>query len=124
MIIKHAYVAEVRSGRHIQAIHRFGWRGEARKSVIMLGIHELWLFVLSGLMLNVVPGPDTAYIVGRSIQLGWRGGAAAPNRISCRCLGPVFAGPTGLAGLPVAPSAGIPAGCDVRARIVVAPPRQ
>src|SRR5260370_12355880 len=90
MIIKHAYVAEVRSGRHIQAIHRFGWRGEARKSVIMLGIHELWLFVLSGLLLNVVPGPDTAYIVGRSFQLGWRGGAAAVIGISRGCLCPVL----------------------------------
>src|SRR5215470_13858109 len=30
---------------------------------IMLGIHELWLFVLSGLLLNVTPGPDTAYII-------------------------------------------------------------
>ena len=43
----------------------------------MLGIHDLWLFVLSGLVLNITPGPDTAYIVGRSAQLGWRGGAAA-----------------------------------------------
>ena len=42
-----------------------------------LGIHELWLFILSGLLLNVTPGPDTAYIIGRSIQFGWRGGVAA-----------------------------------------------
>jgi hypothetical protein len=48
----------------------------------MLGIHELWLFVLSGVLLNVTPGPDTAYIIGRSIQLGWRGGAAAAIGIS------------------------------------------
>ena len=40
------------------------------QQVIMLGIHELWLFVLSGLLLNVTPGPDTAYIIGRSIQFG------------------------------------------------------
>ena len=38
-----------------------------------LGINELWLFVLSGLLLDVAPGPDTAYIIGRSIQFGWRG---------------------------------------------------
>ena len=56
----------------------------------MLGIHELWLFVLSGLLLNVTPGPDTAYIIGRSIQLGWRGGAAAAIGISCGCLFHVF----------------------------------
>ena len=41
----------------------------------MLGIHDLWLFIISGLLLNVTPGPDTAYIIGRSVQLGWRGGA-------------------------------------------------
>ena len=52
----------------------------------MLGINELWLFVVSGLLLNVTPGPDTAYIIGRSIQLGWRGGAAAAMGISCGCL--------------------------------------
>ena len=51
-----------------------------------LGIHELWLFILSGLLLNVTPGPDTAYIIGRSIQMGWRGGAAAVIGISCGCL--------------------------------------
>jgi threonine/homoserine/homoserine lactone efflux protein len=26
----------------------------------MLGIHDLWLFVISGLLLNILPGPDTA----------------------------------------------------------------
>jgi threonine/homoserine/homoserine lactone efflux protein len=86
MVIKHTYVAEVRSGRHNLKQHPGLGPGEARKPVIVLGIHELWLFVLSGLLLNVVPGPDTAYIVGRSIQLGWRGGAAAAIGISCGCL--------------------------------------
>ena len=43
----------------------------------MPGIQDLWLFILSGLLLNITPGPDTAYIVGRSVQTGWRGGAAA-----------------------------------------------
>jgi threonine/homoserine/homoserine lactone efflux protein len=71
----------------------------------MLGIHELWLFVLSGLMLNVVPGPDTAYIVGRSIQLGWRGGAAAAIGISCGCLVHVFGAAIGLSALLMASSA-------------------
>jgi hypothetical protein len=28
----------------------------------MSGTHDLWLFVLSGLLLNIPPGPDTAYI--------------------------------------------------------------
>jgi threonine/homoserine/homoserine lactone efflux protein len=71
----------------------------------MLGIHELWLFVLSGLLLNVVPGPDTAYIVGRSIQLGWRGGAAAAIGISCGCLVHVVGAAIGLSALLMASSA-------------------
>jgi len=32
----------------------------------MLGIHSLPLFVISGLLLNITPGQDTLYIVGRS----------------------------------------------------------
>ena len=34
----------------------------------MLGIHELWLFVLSGVLLNITPGPDTVYVIGRGMQ--------------------------------------------------------
>ena len=70
----------------------------------MLGIHELWLFVLSGLLLNVTPGPDTAYIIGRTIQLGWRGGAAAAIGISCGCLVHVLGAAIGLSALLMASS--------------------
>src|ERR1700752_377613 len=70
----------------------------------MLGIHELWLFVLSGLLLNVKPGPETAYIIGRSIQLGWRGGAVAAIGLSCGCLVHVFASAIGLSALLMASS--------------------
>src|SRR5882757_10079220 len=72
--------------------------------VIMLGIHELWLFILSGLLLNITPGPDTAYIVGRSVQMGWRGGAAAALGISAGCLVHVFAAAIGLSALLAASS--------------------
>jgi threonine/homoserine/homoserine lactone efflux protein len=43
----------------------------------MFGTHDLWLFVLSGLLLNITPGPDTLYILGRSSTRGWRAGAVA-----------------------------------------------
>ena len=46
----------------------------------MFGIHDFWLFIVSALLLNVAPGPDTAYIVGRSVQLGWRGFAIVTAR--------------------------------------------
>ena len=71
----------------------------------MLGIHELWLFILSGLLLNVAPGPDTAYIIGRSLQLGWRGGAAAAIGICTGCLVHVFGAAIGLSALLLASSA-------------------
>jgi threonine/homoserine/homoserine lactone efflux protein len=70
-----------------------------------LGIHQLWLFVLSGVLLNVTPGPDTAYIIGRSVQMGWRGGAAAAIGICCGCLVHVFAAAVGLSALLMASSA-------------------
>ena len=70
-----------------------------------LGIQELWLFILSGLLLNITPGPDTAYIIGRSLQLGWRGGAAAVIGISTGCLVHVFGAAIGLSALLMTSSA-------------------
>jgi threonine/homoserine/homoserine lactone efflux protein len=43
----------------------------------MLGIHDYWLFVASGVLLNLTPGQDTFYIVGRSIAQGVRAGVAS-----------------------------------------------
>jgi threonine/homoserine/homoserine lactone efflux protein len=70
----------------------------------MLGIHDLWLFIVSGLLLNVTPGPDAAYIVGRSLQMGWRGGAAAALGISAGCFVHVFGAAVGLSALLAASS--------------------
>ena len=71
----------------------------------MLGIHELWLFIISGLLLNIAPGPDTAYIIGRSVQLGWRGGVVAAIGIGTGCLVHVFAAAIGLSAFLAASSA-------------------
>jgi threonine/homoserine/homoserine lactone efflux protein len=70
----------------------------------MLGIHDLWLFVVSALLVNISPGPDSAYIVGRSIQLGWRAGMMAALGISCGCLVHVFGTAIGLSALLMASS--------------------
>lgn len=70
----------------------------------MLGIHDLWLFILSGLLLNITPGPDTVYILGRSVQLGWRGGAAAALGVCCGCLVHVTGAAIGLSALLAASS--------------------
>src|SRR5215468_3713904 len=65
----------------------------------MLGTQDIALFVVAGLLLNITPGPDTAYIVGRSVQLGWRGGAAAALGIGAGCLVHIFAAAVGLSAL-------------------------
>src|SRR5688572_24801225 len=82
-----------------------GARGTGRMMTETLGIHGLWLFILSGLLLNITPGPDTAYIIGRSIQFGWRGGVAAVIGICCGCLVHVFGAAIGLSALLMASSA-------------------
>jgi RhtB (resistance to homoserine/threonine) family protein len=65
----------------------------------MLGIHDFWLFVAAGLLLNVTPGPDFAYVVARSAQLGWRGGAVAALAIGAGCFVHITAAALGLSAL-------------------------
>jgi threonine/homoserine/homoserine lactone efflux protein len=65
----------------------------------VLGIHELWLFVLAGLLLNATPGPDIAYVVARSAQLGFRGGLAAALGIGTGALVHTIAAAIGLSAI-------------------------
>ena len=65
----------------------------------MFGTHDLWLFVLSGLLLNIAPGPDTFYILGRTAGQGWRGGAVAALGIGSGCFVHIVAGALGLSAL-------------------------
>jgi threonine/homoserine/homoserine lactone efflux protein len=71
----------------------------------VLGTHDLWLFVLSGLLLNVTPGPDTLYIVGRSSVQGWRGGAFAALGVGAGTLVHICAAALGLSALLAASAA-------------------
>lgn len=71
----------------------------------MFGTHDLWLFVLSGLLLNITPGPDTLYIVGRSATQGWRAGAVAALGIGAGTLVHICAAALGLSAI-LAASAG------------------
>lgn len=43
----------------------------------MFGTQDLWLFVISGLLLNMTPGPDSLLIMARSASQGFKAGAAA-----------------------------------------------
>lgn len=52
----------------------------------MLGIHDYWLFVLTGVLLNLTPGQDTFYILGRSIAEGTRSGVASALGITAGSL--------------------------------------
>jgi RhtB (resistance to homoserine/threonine) family protein len=53
----------------------------------MLGIHDFGLFLAAGILLNLTPGPDTAYILGRSIAQGREAGVASALGI---CVGSIF----------------------------------
>jgi threonine/homoserine/homoserine lactone efflux protein len=48
----------------------------------MFGIHDFALFLASGILLNLAPGPDTAYILGRSIAQGRTAGIASAFGVS------------------------------------------
>lgn len=48
----------------------------------MFGIHDFALFLTAGILLNLAPGPDTVYILGRSIAHGRRAGVASALGIS------------------------------------------
>jgi threonine/homoserine/homoserine lactone efflux protein len=62
----------------------------------MPGVHDLWLFVAAGLLLNVTPGPDMAYIAARAAAGGFRAGAAATFGITAGCIIHTLAAATGL----------------------------
>lgn len=65
----------------------------------MLGIHDIALFILSGLLLNITPGQDVAYIVSRGAGHGWRAGAIAALGVGTGCFVHVFAASLGLSAL-------------------------
>jgi threonine/homoserine/homoserine lactone efflux protein len=65
----------------------------------MFGTHDLWLFVLSALLLNITPGPDTLYILGRSSSQGWRAGAVAAFGIGAGALVHICAAALGLSAI-------------------------
>ena len=69
------------------------------------GIVDLPLFVLAGLLLNITPGPDLLYIIGRGAAQGVRAGIAAALGISAGCLVHTAAVALGIAALLAASSA-------------------
>jgi threonine/homoserine/homoserine lactone efflux protein len=68
----------------------------------MFGIHDFGVFLLTGIILNLTPGPDTFYILGRSMAQGRGAGIASAFGISTGSLVHTFAAAFGLSALLVA----------------------
>ena len=65
----------------------------------MAGIQHLWLFIVSGLLLNITPGPDSLFIMARSATQGWRAGFVACWGVGSGVFVHVFAAALGLSAL-------------------------
>lgn len=65
----------------------------------MFGIHDLTYFIISGLLLNIMPGPDSLLIMARSATQGWRAGIAAALGIGTGTMVHVFAAAVGLSAI-------------------------
>jgi threonine/homoserine/homoserine lactone efflux protein len=65
----------------------------------MTGIHDLGLFVVAGLLLNLTPGPDMAYMGARAASGGFRAGVAAVLGMSAGCVVHTLAAALGLSAL-------------------------
>lgn len=65
----------------------------------MFGIHDLALFVVSGLLLNIMPGPDSLLIMTRSATQGWRAGSAAALGIGAGVMVHVLAAALGMSAI-------------------------
>src|SRR6478609_9081722 len=65
----------------------------------MLGIHDLFLFIAAGILLNLTPGADTALVIGQSMRHGTRGGVLAAFGISAGCFVHISCAAIGLSAL-------------------------
>ena len=65
----------------------------------MAGTQHLWLFIVSGLLLNITPGPDSLFIRARGATQGWRAGFVACWGVGSGVFVHVFAAALGLSAL-------------------------
>jgi threonine/homoserine/homoserine lactone efflux protein len=70
----------------------------------MLQIEHFGLFIVAGLLLNVMPGPDTFYILARTVAQGRKAGTLSVLGISTGCLVHTIAAALGLSAILVASS--------------------
>ena len=62
----------------------------------MFGTHNLWIFLFAGIALNLVPGQDTLYILGRSVAQGRVAGIVSVLGIGSGCVVHILAATVGL----------------------------
>lgn len=65
----------------------------------MFGIHDVMLFVISGFLLNLAPGPDSLLIMTKSASQGWRAGCVAVWGICSGVMVHVLAAALGLSAI-------------------------
>ena len=65
----------------------------------MFGIHDLALFIASGLLLNITPGVDFLYVLGRGATRGFGAGVWAALGIGAGCFVHITAAALGLSAL-------------------------
>ena len=70
----------------------------------MAHIEHFEFFVISGLLLNMMPGPDTFYILARTLAQGRKAGMLSVLGISAGCLVHTIAAAVGLSAILVASS--------------------
>ena len=69
----------------------------------MLGIHDFGVFIATGVLLNLTPGQDTLYIVGRSITQGRSVGVVSALGISAGVIIHTLAAALGLSAILLRP---------------------
>ncbi|MBN2126232.1 MAG: LysE family translocator [Deltaproteobacteria bacterium] len=62
----------------------------------MFGVQDFFVFLIAGITLNLMPGPDTMYILGRSLAQGRQAGVFSVLGISTGILGHTTAAAFGL----------------------------
>ncbi|WP_317931059.1 LysE family translocator [Halioxenophilus sp. WMMB6] len=70
----------------------------------MLGINDIWLFIGSGIVLNILPGPDSLFVISRSASQGFKAGSAATLGIGSGIIVHVLIAAFGLSALLAASS--------------------
>lgn len=65
----------------------------------MIAVDQLGLFIVSGVLLNLTPGPDVLFIVSQALRGGMRPGAVAALGITLGCFVHVAAAALGLGAL-------------------------